>query len=85
MSRSYRRNLVLTDNSSSKAYKRIANGIVRAKLKSGRYDCLSPAGYKRIFSSYEIHDFAFRKDISDLKRDSNPQAWGEYKRIWLSK
>ena len=84
MSRSYRKNPVLTDNGCSKQGKRIANGIVRAKLRTGKYDSgLRVAGYKRMTESWNICDYAFRKDVSEARRDG--QAWGEYKRVWLAK
>lgn len=84
MSRSYRKNPVLTDNGSSKQEKRIANHIVRARLKSGEYDALGwgPTSYRRIAESWNIRDYKFRQDVTEARRDS---SWSEYKRVWLSK
>lgn len=93
MSRSYRKNPILKDNGTSKRTKRVANRVVRAKMKTGKYDeiGLGLSNYKKMFESWDICDYRFRKNRWDLERDisengkSFAKAWGEYKKEWLCK
>ena len=56
MSRSYKKNPYLTDNSTSKFGKKLANKRVRMKLKN---KLLQNSDYKKLTESYEICDFKF--------------------------
>jgi hypothetical protein len=63
MSRSYRKNLILTDNSSNHRYKpsrkQVASRITRAKLK---HNPDLTTVYKKVYDSYDIVDFKTRYD-----------------------
>lgn len=85
MSRSYRKNPILTDNNSSKKYKRIANRKVRAALKTPTYihDGLGLTDYKKLSESWEIRDWSVR--YSPLEAERAGINWADYKRLWLSK
>lgn len=84
---------MLTDNGTSKKVKTYANRIIRAKLKTGKYDGvgLGLTDYKKMFETYAICDYRFRKDRWDLENDiakngkPHQDAWIEYKKKWLCK
>lgn len=63
MSRSYRKNLILTDSSTNHRYKpsrkQVASRITRAKLKRNPYLTES---YKRVYDSWDIVDYKSRYD-----------------------
>ena len=63
MSRSYRKNLILTDPSTNHRYKpsrkQVASRITRAKLKRNPYLTES---YKRVYDSWCIVDYKSRYD-----------------------
>lgn len=66
MSRSYRKNLVLTDSSTNHRYKpsrkQVASRITRAKLK--RNPDLTES-YKRVYDSWDIIDYKSRYDLKN--------------------
>ena len=66
MSRSYKRNPVSTDGSprATKGMKRIANAKVRK-----RKDAYNGGSYKKLFCSYEIHDYISRWSIYQARND----------------
>lgn len=66
MSRSYRKNLILTDSSTNHRYKptdkQVASRVTRAKLKRNPYLTHS---YKRVYDSWMIIDYKSRYDLTD--------------------
>lgn len=66
MSRSYRKNLILTDSSTNHRYKpsrkQVASRITRARLKRNPYLTDS---YKRVYDSWMIIDCKSRYDLKD--------------------
>lgn len=63
MSRSYKRTPILKDRRSGAVGKKFANRKVR------RYKHKIPNGssYKKIYCSYDIHDYVFRETYKDAK------------------
>lgn len=66
MSRSYRKNLILTDSSTNHRYKptdkQVASRVTRAKLKRNPYLTDS---YKRVYDSWMIVDYKSRYSLED--------------------
>lgn len=66
MSRSYRKNLILTDSSTNHRYKptdkQVASRVTRAKLKRNPYLTDS---YKKVYDSWDIIDYKSRYDLAD--------------------
>lgn len=66
MSRSYRKNLILTDSSTNHRYKpsrkQVASRITRARLKRNPYLTDS---YKRVYDSWMIIDYKSRYNLED--------------------
>lgn len=66
MSRSYRKNLILTDSSTNHRYKpsrkQVASRITRARLKRNPYLTDS---YKRVYDSWMIIDYKSRYSLED--------------------
>ncbi len=64
MSRSYKRNPVVKDGKSGRIGKRFANKKVRrykGEIPNGK-------GYKKIYESWNIHDYAFRDTYEDHRK-----------------
>lgn len=66
MSRSYRKNLILTDSSTNHRYKpsrkQVASRVTRAKLKRNPYLTDS---YKRVYDSWDIIDYKSRYNLDN--------------------
>lgn len=75
MSRSYKKHPWYTDGKNGQVKsKRFANKAVRnykGKISNGSF-------YKRIFCSYEIHDYISRWSWNEAKQDYEKNAWGIY-------
>lgn len=65
MSRSYKKTPIVKDGKSGYPGKKFANKAVR------RYKGEIPNGkqYRKIYSSYDIHDYAFRCTYEEFKRE----------------
>ena len=74
MSRSYRKNLILTDSSTNHRYrptdKQVASRVTRAKLKRNPYLTDS---YKKVYDSWMIIDYKSRYDLAD--QDTSIYKW----------
>ena len=78
MSRSYRKNPIATDNSSpgTKRTKRCANKKVRSYYYKEDYLPKNGKLYKRIYESWDIHDWKIRYTWEDAKYEYNkPDSW----------
>lgn len=74
MSRSYKKHPYYTDNPAS-GIKRIANKIVRQykhKIANGK-------AYKRLFCSYDIHDWITRWPWAEAKKEYERNPWPFWK------
>ena len=60
MSRSYRKNPVVTDNNDSHQSKKLASRSLRRKLKNSD-ELLKGSSYKKHYESWDICDYKFRK------------------------
>lgn len=72
MSRSYRKNPVIKDRYGSKALryiKRLANRKIRRSLNIYNY-----SSYKRVFCSWEIHDYKWRESKYDYIKKFNDES-----------
>ena len=78
MSRTYKKNPYITDNSNSHEMKKIASRVTRRKLNSSD-SIITGSKYKRFFDSYDICDYKFRLDlneaISQYNNDYNRYSW----------
>lgn len=84
MSRSFRKNLVVTDYSRHKTHraKQLANKTYRQRVRRGEFDDainLSPHIHKRCTESWDIHDYHFRWDARTLDKRE------KWQRIYLNK
>ena len=70
MSRSYKKNPVVTDGSahSTQHSKRLASRRLRRSLNNGD-ELLQGSKYKKHTCSYSIHDYAFRLSWEDARRE----------------
>lgn len=91
MSRSYRKNVILTDQGNKKAGKKFANRKVRRSVEDPDFTC-SLGDYKKLYESYNISDYAFGykswENYYFYNRKfckSDEECWANYKRKWLSK
>lgn len=69
MSRSYKKNPIVKDGHSGKFGKRLANRKVRHCKK----DIANGKAYKKIFESWDIHDFVYRYPLIQLLRDQEAE------------
>lgn len=72
MSRSYKKNPVVTDGSANNTQhsKRLASRRLRRSL-NGSDELLQGSKYKRHTCSYDIHDWAFRESWEDAMKKYN--------------
>lgn len=68
MSRSYRKTYIINVEDSSKRSKRKANEKVRRYLKTNDV-ALQNSDYKKVYESYDIHDFPIKYTLEDAIND----------------
>lgn len=79
MSRSYKKNPVVTDDTMAKSGKKFAN----KKVRRTDFDELpiKGSGYKKVYEQYEIRDYKFYWTWEELLRHyhEHPEIYSEYK------
>lgn len=83
MSRSFKHVPMVKDY--NRGMKALANRQLRAKIRRGLYDDVLAGKsnrYRRLFSSWDISDYAFRGDIQKWLQPRQPvRHWGTYYRL----
>lgn len=64
MSRSYKKNPIVKDGRSGKVGKRFAN----KKVRRYKGEIANGKAYKRLYESWDIHDYAFRETYQEHKQ-----------------
>lgn len=76
MSRSYKKYPVVKDcRRSSKQNKKIANRCVRRKLKGEYYIYYPKGAYRKIYNSWDIHDWIFHETLKEFLHHWQNSPW----------
>lgn len=78
MSRSYKKSPVIKDMDSGRFGKRLAN----KKVRRFKNDIKSGKSYKKIFETYNIHDFVSRYSYKDYLKKHKPEDEKEVYEKW---